>query len=74
MKFRISQDCVAFGHLRYGHLEGVIEASSEEDAIAKVKSGEARDFLEFVLDDYELDEYDECGEPEIELVEDDGAS
>ena len=74
MKFRITQDCDAFGHLRYGHLEGVIEASSEEDAIAKVKSGEARDFLEFVLDDYELSGYDAFGDPEIEPVEDDGAS
>ena len=73
MKFRITQDCDAFGHLRYGHLEGVIEASSEEDAFAKVKSGEARDFLKFVLDNYELDEYEEWGEPKIEPVEDGGA-
>lgn len=74
MKFRITQDCDAFGHLRFGHLEGVIEASSEEDAIAKVKSGEARDFLEFVLDGYELDSYNDLGEPEIEPVEEAGAS
>lgn len=74
MKFRITKDCDAFGHLLFGHLEGVIEASSEEDAIAKVKSGEARDFLEFVLDDYDLDRYNDWGEPEIEPVEEDGAS
>lgn len=73
MKFRITQDCDAFGYLRYGHLEGVIEASSEEEAFLKAKSGEARDFLEFVLDDYELNGYDECGEPDVEPVED-GAS
>lgn len=74
MKFRITQDCDAFGYLRYGHLEGVIEASSEEDAFAKIKSGEASDFLKFVLDDYELNDYDTFGDPYIELVEDDGAS
>lgn len=74
MKFRITQDCDAFGYLRYGHLEGVIEASSEEDAFAKVKSGEASDFLDFVLDNYDLRDYETFGDPGIELVEDDGAS
>ena len=31
MKFKISQDCdYAEGYLRYGHLEGIIEAESKE--------------------------------------------
>lgn len=44
------------GHLRYGHREGVIEADSKEDLLNKLKNGGYRDYLDFVLDDYEVED------------------
>ena len=57
----------AMGHLRYGHREGYIEADSIEDAREKLKNGHT-DYLDFVLDDYEVEEV-EYGDNEFEIEE-----
>ena len=70
-KFKVSQDAnYAVGHLRYGHREGIIEADSKEDALNKLENEGYTDFLDFVLDDYELDDVDYIDNKfEIEEVE-----
>lgn len=70
MKFKISQDLdYANGYLRHGHLEGIIEAESKEslEKMIKEEPGKVRDFMQFELDDYELNDYDAGNNPiEIE--------
>jgi hypothetical protein len=70
-KFKVIQDAdYAMGHLRYGHREGIIEADSKEDALDKLKNHGYTDYLDFVVDDYELDDVDYGNNPfEIEEVE-----
>lgn len=70
-KFKVIQDAdYAIGHLRYGHREGIIEADSKEDALDKLKNHGYTDYLDFVVDDYELDDVDYGNNPfEIEEVE-----
>lgn len=70
-KFKVIQDAdYAMGHLRYGHREGIIEADSKEDALDKLKNHDYTDYLDFVVDDYELDDVDYGNNPfEIEEVE-----
>jgi len=58
-KFFVTQDAdYAMGHLRYGHREGVIEADSKEDALNKLENEGYTDYLDFVLDDYEVEDVD----------------
>ena len=70
-KFKVIQDAdYAMGHLRYGHREGIIEADSKEDALDKLKNHGYTDYLDFVVDDYELEDVDYGNNPfEIEEVE-----
>lgn len=68
-KFKVSQDAdYVMGHLRYGHREGIIEADSREDALRKLKEEGYTDYLDLVLDDYEVD-YVEYGDNEFEIEE-----
>lgn len=69
-RFFVKQDAdYAAGHLRYGHREGFIEAESKEDALDKLKNEGYTDYLDFVLDDYELNAVDYGRNPfEIEEV------
>ena len=68
-KFKVRQEAdYAIGHLRYGHREGVIEADSKEDVLNKLKNKGYTDNLDFVLDDYEIDEVD-YGDNEFEIEE-----
>lgn len=54
-RFFVKQDAdCAVGYLRYGHREGFIEAESKEDALDKLNNEGYTDYLDFVLDDYEL--------------------
>jgi hypothetical protein len=58
-KFRVFQDAnYAVGHLRYGHREGIIEAESKEEALNKLRNEGYTDYLDFVLDNYELEDVD----------------
>ena len=69
-KFRVFQDAeYAIGHLRYGHREGIIEAESEEDALNKLRNEGYTDYLDFVLDDYEVDDVEYVDNFEIEEIE-----
>lgn len=68
-KFRVTQEAdYAVGHLRYGHREGVIEADSKEDALNKLRNEGYTDYLDFVLDDYELEDVEYTDDFEIEEV------
>ena len=71
MKFRVTQEAnYVMGHLRYGHREGIVEADSKEDAL-KVIVGNEDDYLDIVIDDYEIEDADFENNPfEIEEVND----
>lgn len=59
MKFNVDVDCdYVMGHLRYGHLEGKVEAESEEQLREMIEDGSIRDYLNLVVDDYAVDDYD----------------
>ena len=65
-RFFVTQDAeYVVGHLRYGHREGYIEADSIEDARRKLKEEGYTDYLDFVLDDYELEDCEYYDEFEI---------
>lgn len=70
-KFKVTQEAnYVSGYLKYGHLEGVIEADSKEDALNKLHNEGYTDFLELVVDDYEVYDADfEDNEFEIEEIE-----
>mgnify|MGYP003532807829 FL=1 len=56
-KFKVRQDAdYVMGHLKYGHREGVIEASSVEDVINKLQNDGCIDYLDLVVDDYEVED------------------
>lgn len=56
-KFKVRQDAdYLMGHLRYGHREGVIEANSVEDALNKLQYEGYTDYLDLVVDDYEVED------------------
>lgn len=58
------------GHLRYGHLEGVIEATSEEEAKAIALA--MPEYLDLVVDDYRVDDYEiDNGDIEVSEVKED---
>lgn len=68
-KFKIRQEAdYVFGHLRYGHREGVIEADSKEDALSKLQNEGYADYLDLKVDDYEVDDV-EYGDNEFEIEE-----
>lgn len=70
-KFRVTQYAnYVQGYLRYGHREAVIEAESKEDALDKLKNEGYTDYLDFVLDDYSVEDADYDDQPfEIEEID-----
>ena len=69
-KFLVTADLdYVVGHLRYGHLEGIVEAESEEVLKEWIKEKDFDQYLEVVADDYEIDSYGDIGEYEYEEVE-----
>lgn len=56
------------GHLRYGHREGYIDADSIEDAKRKLKHEGYDEYLNLIVDDYEVDDVD-YGDNEFEIKE-----
>ena len=69
MKFKVIKDLdYVIGHLRYGHLEGVVEAESEEQLKELLKKPDAKDYLEVVIDDYEVEDYDAIGDFKYEVI------
>ncbi len=68
-KFSVFQDAnYVVGHLKYGHREGIIEAESKEDALNKLRNEGYTDYLNFVVDDYELEDVDYDDYFEIEEI------
>ena len=56
-KFFVKQDAdYVVGHLRYGHREGYIEADSIEDAKKKLEEEGYTDYLDVVVDEYEIED------------------
>ena len=71
MKFKVSQECdYVMGHLRYGHLEGVVDVKDEEELKGLIESDEITDYMEIKVDDYEIEECDTgCNKIEYQLME-----
>ncbi len=71
MKFKVSQECdYVMGHLRYGHLEGVVDVKDEEELKGLIESDEITDYMEFKVDDCEIEECDTgCNKIEYQLME-----
>ena len=68
-RFFVKQEAdYVMGYLRYGHREGYIEADSIEDAEIKLKEEGYTDYLDFVLDDYEVEDV-EYSDNEFEIEE-----
>lgn len=67
-EFLVTQDCdYIAGHLRYGHLEGIIKAESLEEARAILFDGD-RSMLNFIIDDFEIENY-RVGDHPIKIKE-----
>lgn len=63
--FKVTQDLdYVVGHLRYGHLEGVVEAESAEEALEMVKD-DPLGYLNLIVDDYSVDDWDDGNNPII---------
>lgn len=66
-KYEVYMDCdYVNGHLRYGHLEGVVSAESVEEAKRMVMK--RPELLDLVVDDYEVEDY-ELDEGSITVME-----
>lgn len=57
------------GYLRYGHLEGIVEAESEEALKEMMKQYDFIDKLDVKIDDYEVADYGDVGEFEYEVLD-----
>ena len=65
-EFLVTVDCdYVVGHLRHGHLQGIVRAETLEEA--KEKSISFSD-LDLVIDDYEVDGYS-VGDNPVEVIE-----
>ena len=57
MKFNVTADLDwVSGHLRYGHLEGIVDVESEEELKALIDSDDIGDYLELIIDDFEVND------------------
>ena len=58
-KFKVNIPCDYIqGHLRYGHLEGIVEVASEDELKELIDSKDILDYLDVVVDDYEVNDYE----------------
>lgn len=70
MKFKVTQDVdYVSGHLRIGHLEGIVEVDNEDILKQMIESGEIADDLEMVIDDYEVDDYGDVIDTSYKAIE-----
>ena len=71
-KFRKELDYIV-GHLRYGHIDGTVEADNLEESKKKLEEYEKKDLLcefgEVVVDDYECEDYEKSSTP-ARIIED----
>ncbi len=45
------------GHLRYGHLEGIVKVENEEELKKLIESKEIDEYLSIEVDDYSVEDY-----------------
>ena len=70
MKFLVTADVdYVMGHLRYGHLEGVIECESEEELKEMIENKNLDGYLDLVVDSYEVEDCGDVGEYHYEVIE-----
>ena len=71
MKFKVTRQAYyIIGHLCGGYEEGIVEANSKEEVL-KLLQGNEDDYLDLVVDDYEIEDADFGDNPfEIEEVHD----
>ena len=69
-KFLVTADLdYVAGYLRYGHLEGIVEAESEEVLKEMMKKKNFTRHLDIIVDDYSVNDYGDIGEYEYEEVD-----
>ena len=69
MKFLVRADVgYVVGHLRYGHLEGEVEAESEEELKEMMEDEYFSDWLDLVVDGYRVEDYGDVGEYKYEVI------
>lgn len=71
MKFKLFRDTeYVMGHLRYGHLEGIVQVDTEEELKKMIADESINDYMELVIDDYSVDDVDYGDYPvEYEVIE-----
>ena len=74
MKFRSMNELdYVVGHLRYGHIEGIVEADNLEEAKKKLEEYEKEDLLcdfgKVVIDDYSCEGFEKSSTP-ARIIED----
>ena len=57
------------GYLRSGHFEGYINANNEEELKLKLQIHPIEKYLDFYVDDFQIDKIGELREDEIEIEE-----
>lgn len=74
MKFKFKKELdYVVGHLRYGHIEGIVEADNLEEAKKKLEEYEKEDLLcdfgKVVIDDYSCEVFEKSSTP-ARIIED----
>lgn len=70
MKFMVTADLDWIqGYLKYGHLEGFVEVESEDELNELIESGDIVDYLNVVVDDYRVEDWDDPERFEYSEVE-----
>ncbi len=57
MKFFVNIPGYATGNIRFGRMQGIIEADSAADVYEAIQTRDIMELLDFVLDDYRLDRF-----------------
>ncbi|HHX67279.1 MAG TPA: hypothetical protein GX708_04380 [Gallicola sp.] len=57
------------GHLRYGHLEGIVEVENEEELKKLIESKEIEDYLSIEVDDYSVEDYGDVKYEDLQYKE-----
>lgn len=59
MKFFVTADVDwIMGYLKYGHMEGTVEVESEEELKALIESGSINNYVDLIVDDYRVEDYE----------------
>ena len=59
MKFMVTADLDwIMGYLKYGHMEGVVEAASREELNDLIRTGDIVNFLNIVVDNYRIEDFE----------------